>query len=395
MAVETDAEVRELIQKAKALLSKGGTVESANGSAPITAKDLTEAIASATFNSPRGPGATVEGYEPTGGADVAMAAAIVARANSALTRTENGGVPSSLTDDDVSALELIVETVGRPALRYQKGRVETPPNRLGDNSRWFVLVATQRDQINELSQRVGRVACEQGSGSPVLGTGWRLAEDWVVTNRHVASKLATDRYAPPETWTIDTEKSPFIDFAYTDEAPPAAHFAITELVYCAKKGDIDLAILRIMPNNDPLPPALAVEWGRDAVGREIPGADGGTHVFQGAEVYAVGHPYQLQGNAAVRGVYGQADGRKRWSPGLVTKIETEQPTMWHDCSTLGGNSGSCIVTVRANGHVAVGLHFGGREGNRPAGSGLGVSNAAIAFASLGGHPAAAYLRRSS
>jgi hypothetical protein len=391
VAVETDAELRELIRTTNALLSHGATVESASGSAHIAATDLTEAIARATSGPPRGPGATLERSEPSR-ADVATAAAVVARANSALSRTENGESLSRLTDDDVSALELIVETIGRPALRYRSGRVETPPNRLGDNSRWFVLVATQRKEINELSSRVGRVACQRGSASPVLGTGWRLAEDLVITNRHVASELATDRNAPPETWTIDAAKSPFIDFAYTDDAAAIAPYAITELVYCAKKGDIDLAVLRITANNDPLPPPIAIEWERVAVGRNIPDASGEAHHFQGGEVYAVGHPYQLQANAAIRGVFGQADGRKRWSPGLVTKIETEQPLMWHDCSTLGGNSGSCIVAIGARGHAAVGLHFGGREGDRPAGSGLGVSNAAIAFAWLGDHPAAAYLR---
>lgn len=35
-----------------------------------------------------------------------------------------------------------------------------------------------------------------------------------------------------------------------------------------------------------------------------------------------------------------------------------QGTFQHDCSTLGGNSGSCIVNLET--HRIVGLHFGGR-----------------------------------
>jgi endonuclease G, mitochondrial len=121
--------------------------------------------------------------------------------------------------------------------------------------------------------------------------------------------------------------------------------------------------------------------------------DGQGQTFQGYQVYAVGHPYDAQPSAAVREVFGEPDGRKRCSPGYVTKIETERPLVWHDCSTVGGFSGSCLVSLQSAAHAAVGLHFGGKEGDRPAGSGLGVSNAAISFAAIQAHPAAEYLRR--
>jgi hypothetical protein len=299
---------------------------------------------------------------------------------------------SSLSDDDVSALELIVHTIGRPALRYRNGRVETPPNRHGDNSRWYLLVTTQREKINRLSSCVGRLACEHGSPSPVLGTGWRVAEDLIVTNRHVACSLATDRNAAPETWRLDLAKSPFIDFTYTDGTPMPARFAITELVYCAPRNDVDIAILRVVAGNSALPAAIAIEWDKAAIGREVASSNDAPPVFQGSEVYAVGQPYRLQANDSTRAVFGQADGRKRWSPGLVTKIDSNLPILLHDCSTLSGNSGSCIVAIGDSGHAAVALHFGGQEGNSPAGSGLGTTNTALAFSCLGDHPAVAHLR---
>ena len=33
----------------------------------------------------------------------------------------------------------------------------------------------------------------------------------------------------------------------------------------------------------------------------------------------------------------------------------------HDASTLGGNSGSCVVEFRVQGKSVVGLHFGGAK----------------------------------
>ncbi len=46
---------------------------------------------------------------------------------------------------------------------------------------------------------------------------------------------------------------------------------------------------------------------------------------------------------------------KRLSPGVVT--ESTPNLLKHDCSTLGGNSGSVMINLATG--EAVGLHFGG------------------------------------
>lgn len=390
MAMDSTSQLRDLVENARALLAQGGTLESSSGSGPIADDDLTKAVAK-TLGAAAPPETPTRSPSTTDDVELAAAAAI-GRAHSTLSRIQNGGSLSNLSEDDVSALELIVHTIGRPALCYRNGRVETPLNKLGDNSRWYVLVTTQREEINRVSSCVGRLACEHGSSSPVLGTGWRVAKDLILTNRHVARSFATDCNSAPETWTLDVAKSPFIDFAYTDGTPTPARFAVTELVYCAPNGDIDLAILRAAAGNTQFPAAIFIEWDKAALGREVVVGNGAPAVFQGSEVYAVGHPYWLRASDSTRTVFGHADGRKRWSPGLVTKIDSNQPILLHDCSTLSGNSGSCIIAVGASGHAAVALHFGGHEGNSPAGSGLGVANTAVAFSRLSDHPAVAYLR---
>jgi len=49
--------------------------------------------------------------------------------------------------------------------------------------------------------------------------------------------------------------------------------------------------------------------------------------------------------------------KKRIAPGRVASIDAVQRLLTHDCSTLGGNSGSCVVDLSTN--SVIGLHFGG------------------------------------
>jgi len=63
-------------------------------------------------------------------------------------------------------------------------------------------------------------------------------------------------------------------------------------------------------------------------------------------------------------IYHNAYGRKYVSPGAVSKNagafpgDTHAWTIGHDATTLGGNSGSCVVSFD-DPMGAIGLHFGG------------------------------------
>src|SRR6202022_4077016 len=118
--------------------------------------------------------------------------------------------------------------------------------------------------------------------------------------------------------------------------------------------DLDIAIFKVFPGNAALPSAIPIDWSEGALGRQLPATGSSPAKFQGEEIYAVGHPYRPSANDQTREVFGSADGRKRWSPGLVTAIDPNRPILLHDSSTLGGNSGSCVVVVGPTGHTAVG-----------------------------------------
>jgi hypothetical protein len=280
------------------------------------------------------------------------------------------------------SLEAIVEVTGRPAMHYVDGKVQMPPDNLGDNDRWRVLIATARSKINKASAAVGRISIVAASGlTEHLGTGWCAKGGLIVTNRHVVRDLVTNRDDPPNTWILDTAKQPVIDFAATSGATVAQRFAITALAYCARDEDVDLALLNATSGAASLPSPLAFDWNTSSVGAEVTAAGGGLPRFRGGEVYVVGHPQRPFGAELAASIFGAADGGKRWSPGLVIRIDSERPMLEHDCSTLGGNSGSCVLTTAGNAVVA--LHVGGIDVDER--TGRGSANVALMFARLGQH----------
>ena len=319
-----------------------------------------------------------------------VAAESLANAESALNKTAGGASPSTLTDLEIAGLEAIIEVTGRPAIRYSNGRIQTP-NSLGENERWRVLVVTARHKIEGASSSVGRIMLKGGLGLPEnIGTGWRIGNDLVVTNRHVAQLLAEDPYAPASGLRLDNAKEPLIDFSATDDSDGSKSFGLTAITYCAEEPFVDVAILRASAGVD-LPGALELDWKAQSVGRDIPGPGGAAPTFKGKEVYVVGHPFRQRRSKAVADVFGTADGLKRWSPGLVLRIDSDQPTLQHDCSTLGGNSGSCVFSAGL--HKVVGIHMGGVEVDDMTDRGL--ANVAVALSRLGSHPVAQILKEAT
>lgn len=371
-----------LVRTARSLLTKGGALQSTAGGERIDDGVLREALE-------RHLRQAAPAGEPGPLAAKAAAARVVESARGALERVAAGASASNLTDEEVSSLQAIVLVTGRPAMRYVNGRVQMPPVDLGENDRWRVLVATERADIDRASSSVGQVALVRASGAAQpVGTAWRIGDDLVVTNRHVAKLLVSAPDATPGTWTVDPGRLAVVDFAATDGTPQPRRFAVAELLYCATEERVDLAVLRLERGDAQLPPALALNWDAAALGREPAGDGGAEPAFRGAEVYVVGHPYRVHGTEATRAVFGQVDGLKRWSPGTVTSVAAGHPVFEHDCSTLGGNSGSCVLAVK--GHRVVGLHFAGRGVNEA--TAIGAANLAVALSRLGAHPGAAILR---
>jgi endonuclease G len=248
-----------------------------------------------------------------------------------------------------AALEAIVQRVGRPPLLIRNDAVVLE-----------LLVDFPADTdvrirgIEPFIPSVGRVEF-LNHAMTWGGTGWVIGEDdgmrLVVTNRHVANLVARRSASGAGVFL----RSPFSGARYAmnldfkeEVGSPAADarpFGVRDIVYLADEASPDVALLRI--EGDGLPSAL-------------PLADDEAEPDQ--LVAVIGYPaFDSRNDADDQARYfDDLYDVKRLAPGKVMQALSGRTTLTHDCTTLGGNSGSPLIRLE-DGKV-VGLHFAGVYG---------------------------------
>ncbi|RSS79100.1 serine protease [Streptomyces sp. WAC06614] len=251
------------------------------------------------------------------------------------------GRDDDLDEDESFGVEAIVLLEGRPAILVQR---QDFPSQAGD---WAVLDG-QRAGIRESLARVGRVEVTGHADLDWLGTGFLVAPDVVMTNRHVAAEFGradgAGGFVFREGMTARVDTAEEFDAPETD----ALEFAVTGIVGIHQ--NVDMALLRVAPTSGgggSLPAPLRVSGTEPA------------DLF-GRPVYVVGYPARdgrRNEPEAMSRIFMDIYNVKRLQPGTVTGIRPDG-SMGHDCSTLGGNSGSPVLDLAE--HQVIGLHFGGR-----------------------------------
>ncbi|MFF1494689.1 trypsin-like serine peptidase [Streptomyces sp. NPDC058304] len=253
------------------------------------------------------------------------------------------GRADEVDEDEYFGVEAIVLLEGRPALLIQG---QDFPTQQGD---WVVLEG-QRAAIRESIARVGRVEVTGHASLDWLGTAFLVGPDVVMTNRHVAVEFATGDGAG---WTFRPGMSARLDLAEELAAVPgdgSLEFAVTEVV--GIHPDVDMALLRIDTARGGGARATPVAVAAD------PPAD-----VPGRPVYVIGYPAEdgrRNEPEAMRRIFMDVYNVKRLQPGTTTGLVPGELTVKHDCSTLGGNSGSPVFDLVD--HRVLGLHYGGRYG---------------------------------
>lgn len=254
------------------------------------------------------------------------------------------GRADEIADDESFGMEAIVLLEGRPAILVQAS--DFPPQD-GD---WAVLNG-HRAAIRESIARVGRVDVSGHVRLDWVGTAFLVGPDVIMTNRHVAVEFAHG--SDDARWTFQAGLSAALDMAREYGAPPGAGgltYAVTEVI--GVHAGVDMALLRVAPapGGEPLPTPLAVAADAPA---DLPGHP----------VYVVGHPAwdgRRNEPESMRRIFMDVYNVKRLQPGAANQLLPEKNVMTHDCSTLGGNSGSPVFDLTD--HRVLGLHFGGRYG---------------------------------
>jgi endonuclease G len=284
----------------------------------------------------------------------------------ALLRTPPGGLESA--GMPASQLEAIVRLVGRPPLVVQGDEVLGKQTLGGD----FPPGTDQRIRaVEPLLTGIGRIEFVNhdlawgGTGWIVAGTG---RTRHVLTNRHVAQFVARRTFRGDGVYLFSPGNVRYgarIDFGEEADqaADPARLFRIEAFSYLADDAAADVAIGRVTVADDAafLPATL-----------ELSDADGEDGELVAVVGYPASDPFRNDPTAMERYFRGLYD-VKRFSPGFL-KAGGDDTVLGHDCTTLGGNSGSPVISLDRGGKV-VGLHFAGA---------FGEGNSAVRAATLRG-----------
>lgn len=260
----------------------------------------------------------------------------------------------TITDSDEFIPEaearIIAETIAKPALRpVLKIRDNTLVMEFfasADSGVWRGRLDAAKSVLDAAIPAVGRVEVTNHPGYTWVGTGWLLSDDVVVTNRHVAREFARRdnkqflfRMGPAGPMTCR------IDFLEEFERSRTLEFEASEVLWIAPTDEADIAFLRITRNSNgtPLPRPISLST---------------QTATEDQFVVTIGYPARdddFPDQDLARRVFGDVYDKKRLAPGQV--LESPDDLLLHDCSTLGGNSGSVVLDL--NSGEAVALHYAG------------------------------------
>lgn len=256
-------------------------------------------------------------------------------------RITRGEVP---TPEQASGIEAIILPKIRPVLDVIDGDFQT------DHPLWLKLNddANIREKLKTAIRSIGRIELPGHPSYPYAGTGFVVGKDLVITNRHVAAIFASG--VGTRSLVFKPGHRAGIDFLRELERPTGPTFRVKRVAMVHPYWDMALLEVEGLPAEvKPLRLSL-----RDIKSSAM------------IEVAAVGYPaFDTRNDAAVQNdLFRQVFGVKRLQPGtLGGRRDTESfgklvPAVRHNCSTLGGNSGSALVDLDKGEVVA--LHFGGR-----------------------------------
>jgi endonuclease G len=242
--------------------------------------------------------------------------------------------------------ETIVLRTGRPVLAVKNDQAELS-FRDEESKVWRERLKKAKDQIHRAVLASGRVEVRSHPTFDWLGTGWLVREDVVVTNRHVAQEFGR-RLGTQFTFrqgTLGRTMSASLDFLEEAGRREDRTFKLVAILHIEGDNGPDMAFLKVEP----------------VAGRPLAAPIGlSTHApIEKQQVAAIGYPARdsrIPEQDLMEDIFGDVFEKKRLAPGQVIRVANRE--LLHDCSTLGGNSGSVVLDLESG--EAVGLHFAGK-----------------------------------
>ena len=250
-------------------------------------------------------------------------------AQQALNALRNGQVPPA---PQLAALELMIRLM-RPAPLCRFGKVDDLPEYNQYNNSLVGAWHQFQEAVQPSIYAVGRL--DRADDTNSLGTGFLVTDELLVTNYHVLAALSHGT-------GLLRDGDALVYFGQEFE-PTDRQGAVPVTAVVAADEEVDLAILRVSPS--PTSP-----------GRR-PFVISEAAVAAGDNVATLGYPMEGANNNPLflKQIFGNELYVKRASQGQVLKVSTNH--VYHDCSTLNGNSGSPLMTLE-NAKV-IGVHNSG------------------------------------
>ncbi|WP_430421389.1 phospholipase D-like domain-containing protein [Methylibium petroleiphilum] len=256
--------------------------------------------------------------------------------------------------DDEDVDQFVAETIvreGRPALLVQRDAIAFNGTEADSSSKPIIdRLKAATSIIEPLLPLVGRIDVANYPGNmPFLGTGWLVEPGIVVTNRHVAELMvrADGQQFVFRPGRFGEKLQVSMDYRREHAIAGTAVAQIKRVIWIepdSKKADI--AFLEVGTANDNIQRGHVDLALKDAVDTD--------------PVAVIGYPARapshiIPNQAWMERIYGGTYDIKRVAPGLMGPTSRGWAT--HDCTTLGGNSGSVVVNMNTG--KAVALHFAG------------------------------------
>lgn len=248
--------------------------------------------------------------------------------------------------------EAVVRLTERPALLVKNDSFGIPPER------WTRLDVPFRPDIERQLPQIGRIDIGPADNRTMIGTAFVVSNDLVMTNTHVVEVFA-DPTPDFSRWEFKANANPTIDFKAEHDVLTRKIFTITKVVLAHDRESpdrmksLDLALLQVEPLAiDPPGAALPRPL---ALSKTAPSDDGDN------DLYLVGYPWTdnegVVPEQVMMDIFGGIYQAKRLQPGEYRAAFDDFMAFSHDCSTLGGNSGSCVMDLQTS--QVIGLHFKG------------------------------------
>lgn len=243
-------------------------------------------------------------------------------------------------------LETIVLRVGRPVLKIANDEAILHFNDV-ESQVWKGRLEAAKQHLVNATQAVGRIELQNEPSFEWVGTGWLVNETIVVTNRHVAEVFGRRKGSQfvfrqgLRNRNIDV----FVDFLEEAGRADELTFKIVSIIHIEEDEGPDIALLRVeLSDKNKLAEPIKLSAFQPKMNQQVA---------------VIGYPARdsrIPDQQLMLNIFGDIYNKKRLAPGQV--IGSSATELLHDCSTLGGNSGSVVLDLDSG--EALGLHFAGR-----------------------------------